>query len=179
MSKVEDHSSSRSTALADLWRCIAGESLLAQGSSSAGKAPQGQASRQRPHRQEPVRINGPVAMVILKRGISSKAIGPLGDFLGVGKAEVAEMLEIDRGTVTRWASKDQPLPTHAAESLLRMVELDQLATETFETEDEARQWLRKPHPMLEDEAPLSAAKTAYGTQRVKDILAAIRYGGVA
>ena len=45
-----------------------------------------------------VRISGPLAYNLLKRGISSKAIGPVGEFLGVGKAEVADMLDIDRGT---------------------------------------------------------------------------------
>ena len=97
----------------------------------------------------------------------------------MGKAEVADLLEIDRGTVARWAARDQVLPTHAAEGLLRMIELDQLATDTFETEEEARQWLRRPHPLLEGDDPLSAAKTSYGAQRVRDILTAIRYGGVA
>lgn len=126
-----------------------------------------------------VRISGPLAYNLLKRGISSKAIGPVGEFLGVGKAEVADMLDIDRGTVARWAAKDQPLPTYAAEGLLRLLELDQMAVDTFETEDEARNWLRKPHPMLEGDVPLSAAKTSYGAQRVKDILTAVKYGGVA
>ena len=102
----------------------------------------------------------------------------MSDFLGVGKGAVADMLEIDRGTAARWASKDQPLPTHAAEGVLRMIELDQLAIDTFETEAEAMQWLRKPHPMLDGDDPLTAARTSFGAQRVKDILVAVRYGGV-
>jgi len=126
-----------------------------------------------------VRISAPLAYNLLKRGISSRAIGPVGEFLGVGKAEVADMLDIDRGTVARWAAKDQPLPTYAAEGLLRLLELDQLAVDTFETENEARHWLRKPHPMLDGDDPMSAAKTSYGAQRVKDILTAVKYGGVA
>lgn len=177
MTKLESQPSSRTAALADLWRCIASEPIVVQGPGS-GKKQLAQETGRKSRRDGPLRISAPVALGILKRGISSKAIGPLGDFLGVGKAEVAEMLEVDRGTVTRWASKDQPLPTHAAESLLRMVELDQVATDTFETEEEARQWLRAAHAMLDGEAPLAAAKTSYGTQRVKDILTAIRYGGV-
>jgi uncharacterized protein (DUF2384 family) len=32
--------------------------------------------------------------------------------------------------------------------------------------------------MLEGDSPLELAKTSYGAQRVKDILIAIRYGGV-
>lgn len=156
--------SARSAALADLWQCI-----IEPSAAPARKAP----------RPAPQRLNAPLAYSLLKRGISSRAIGPLGEFLGVGKAAVADMLEIDRGTAARWASRDQPLPTHAAEGVLRLIELDQLAIEAFETEAEAMQWLRRPHPLLDGDDPLTAARTSFGAQRVKDILLAVRYGGVA
>ena len=115
---------------------------------------------------------------LIKRGISSKAIAPLGEFLGLGKATVAAYLDLDRGTANRRAAKDQLLPTHAAEAVVRLLDLDQMAGDTFETQAEASEWLRKPHPMLDAETPLEAARTGYGAQRVKDILLAIRYGGV-
>lgn len=175
MIKSEASTSARSAALADLWRCLEDPGPAAE----AGRVRLGPASVKNAPRSEPVRLSGPLAYSLLKRGISSRAIGPLSDFLGVGKGAVADMLEIDRGTAARWASKDQPLPTHAAEGVLRMIELDQLAIDTFETEDEALQWLRKPHPMLDGDDPLTAARTSFGAQRVKDILVAIRYGGVA
>jgi putative toxin-antitoxin system antitoxin component (TIGR02293 family) len=118
------------------------------------------------------------ACKLLKRGISSQAIGPLGDYLGLGKGVIAEYLDLDRSTANRRAAKGQLLPIHSAESVLRLLELGQMATDTFETEDEASAWLRRPHPMLDGDSPLELAKTSYGTQRVKDILIAIRYGGV-
>jgi len=127
---------------------------------------------------KPATITNVLAYRIVKRGISSRALGPLGDFLGLGKGIVAEYLDLDRGTANRRASKDLPLPTHAAESVLRLLELDQMATDTFESETESSSWLRKPHPMLDGETPLECAKSSYGAQRVKDILLAIKYGGV-
>lgn len=126
----------------------------------------------------PFKITNGLAYQIVKRGISSRALGPLSEFLGLGKGVVAEYLDLDRGTANRRASKDQPLPTHAAESVLRLLELDQMAADTFETEAESSDWLRKPHPMLDGETPLECAKSSYGAQRVKDILLAIKYGGV-
>jgi len=126
----------------------------------------------------PFRITNGLAYQIVKRGISSRALGPLSEFLGLGKGVVAEYLDLDRGTANRRASKDQPLPIHAAESVLRLLELDQMAADTFETEAESCDWLRKPHPMLDGETPLECAKSSYGAQRVKDILLAIKYGGV-
>ena len=118
------------------------------------------------------------AYKILKVGITSKVLDPVGDFLGLSKSLIASYLDLDRGTVSRLAAKDQILPTHAAESVLRLLELDGMAAETFVTEAQASAWLRRPHPMLDGETPLAAAKTSFGTQRVKDILLAIKYGGV-
>lgn len=57
-------------------------------------------------------------------------------------------------------------------------ELDRMATDTFETREEAAKWLRMPHPMLDGVAPLQIAVTKAGAERVKDILTAIKYGGV-
>ncbi len=115
---------------------------------------------------------------LVKRGISSKVVAPLGDFLGVGKATIAAYLDLDRSTTARLAARDQVLPTHAAEGVLRFIELDQMACDTFESDADASHWLRRPHPMLDGETPLEAARTGYGAQRVKDILLAIQYGGV-
>ena len=61
---------------------------------------------------------------------------------------------------------------------LRLHELVRLARETFETAEEARAWLKRPHPMLGGAPPLECAKTRRGAQRVKDILLAIKHGGV-
>ena len=104
-------------------------------------------------------------------------VGPLGMLLGVGKGVVAEYLGMDRGTANRRASKDLPLPTHAAEVVLRLLELDQMAVDTFESEAESSVWLRKTHPMLGGASPLEYARSSYGAQRVKDMLVAMKYGG--
>ena len=61
------------------------------------------------------------------------------------------------------------LPTHAAESMLRLLELDGLAEEVFETPDEAAAWLRRPHPMLDGESPLECAKSGFGADSAEDL----------
>ena len=78
----------------------------------------------------------------------------------------------------RKVAKDDVLPTYAAESMLRVLELDAMARDTFETDEEAAAWLRQPHPMLDGETPLDCAKSGFGAERVKDILNAVKYGGV-
>jgi putative toxin-antitoxin system antitoxin component (TIGR02293 family) len=126
----------------------------------------------------PAAFNSEKAVSILRQGISSRAIEPLSDLFGVGKGDVAAYLDLDRTTALRRANKDQALPMHAAEGVLRLLELEAMATDTFESDDAAHGWLRRAHPMLEGECPLEAAKTSFGTRRVKDMLVAIKYGGV-
>jgi putative toxin-antitoxin system antitoxin component (TIGR02293 family) len=123
-------------------------------------------------------FNSEKAVSILRQGISSRAIEPLSDLFGVGKGDFAAFLNLDRTTALRRANKDQALPMHAAEGVLRLLELEAMATDTFESDDAAHGWLRRQHPMLEGECPLEAAKTSFGTRRVKDMLVAIKYGGV-
>ena len=123
-------------------------------------------------------ISNEEALRILKRGISSQVIGPLSDYLAIGKGELVSMLDMDRTTALRRAGKDLPLPTHSAESVLRLLELNNIACDTFESDDAALGWLRRPHPMLDGESPLESAKTSFGSRRVKDMLVAIKHGGV-
>ena len=111
-------------------------------------------------------FNSEKAVSILRQGISSRAIEPLSDLFGVGKGDFAAYLDLDRTTALRRANKDQALPMHAAEGVLRLLELEAMATDTFESDDAAHGWLRRPHPMLEGECPLEAAKTSFGTRRV-------------
>lgn len=116
--------------------------------------------------------------LIVRRGISSKVLGPLAEYLGLGKADVADFLDLDRGTAHRRAQADQPLPTYAAEGMLRLLEIDRMARDVFATDEDVTGWLHKPHPMLDDQTPLEAAKTSFGAERVKELLTAMKWGGV-
>lgn len=68
---------------------------------------------------------------------------------------------------------------HVTSSQFLQQELERMAVDTFETGDDAAQWLRKPHPLLEGRSPIQAARTEAGAQVVKSILVAIKHGGVA
>lgn len=57
--------------------------------------------------------------------------------------------------------------------------VEQLANEIFESEDEAWGWLNTPHPMLDGKTPMQAAETSSGAEYVKEILVAIKYGAAA
>lgn len=126
----------------------------------------------------PGHLSAKQAYVIVKLGIPSRSLKPLSDHLGIGKGAAAGVLGMDRVTANRKVANDDVLPTYAAESMLRLLELDAMARDTFETDEEAAAWLRQPHPMLDGETPLDCAKSGFGAERVKDILNAVKYGGV-
>jgi len=126
----------------------------------------------------PDHLSAKQAYIIVKLGIPSRSLEPLSDHLGIGKGAAAGVLGMDRATANRKVAKDDVLPTYAAESMLRLLELDAMARDTFETDEEAAAWLRQPHPMLDGETPLGCAKSSFGAERVKDILNAVKYGGV-
>lgn len=44
--------------------------------------------------------------------------------------------------------------------------------------DEARIWLSRPHPLLGGQTPRQCLRTQSGTDQVRNILVAIRHGGV-
>ncbi len=123
-------------------------------------------------------ISNEKAIYIIKQGMPTAVMEPLSGYLGVGRGELAKILDMDRTTALRRSGKDMSLPKRSAENVLRVLDLEALARATFAQEDAALQWLRKPHPLLAGESPLMAAATHYGVQQVKEILVAIKYGGV-
>lgn len=114
---------------------------------------------------------------ILRHGVSGLVLVPLGELLELSTAQLAPVLGVDRATARRYVQKDQQLPTHSAETVLRLAELEAMSMDVFESEESALGWLKTPHPLL-DESPIDAAATSYGAQRVREILTAIKYGGV-
>jgi uncharacterized protein (DUF2384 family) len=75
--------------------------------------------------------------------------------------------------------RDAMRPIHVATGAPGLIELEGWAKEIFATEEEASRWLHQTHPLLDGETPLERAKSNSGALRVKDILLAIKYGGVA
>jgi putative toxin-antitoxin system antitoxin component (TIGR02293 family) len=122
-------------------------------------------------------ISNDVAHAIVREGVSGQVLAPLGDLLGLGPTQLAPVIGVDRTTARRYARDDQTLPKHSGETVLRLAELEGLALDVFASAKDAHGWLRKPHPML-GESPIDAASTSYGAQHVREILTAIKYGGV-
>jgi putative toxin-antitoxin system antitoxin component (TIGR02293 family) len=123
-------------------------------------------------------ISNEKGISIIKRGIPAQVIEPLSGYLDMGKGELVQILDMDRTTALRRSDKNQSLPKRSAENVLRVLELEAMAQDTFASEDDALAWLRRPHPLLGGDSPLVASATSFGVSQVKEILVAIKYGGV-
>ncbi|HVZ45860.1 MAG TPA: antitoxin Xre/MbcA/ParS toxin-binding domain-containing protein [Ramlibacter sp.] len=122
-------------------------------------------------------ISNDTAHAIVREGIAAEVLVPLGELLEIGATQLAPVIGVDRTTMRRYAQNDQTLPRHSAETVLRLAELEAMALGVFASESAAHAWLKKEHPLL-GESPIDAASTSYGAQRVREILIAIRHGGV-
>ena len=95
-----------------------------------------------------------------------------------GNAEQASIIErriIPKSTLARRAGSGT-LTREESEKTERLARLFAQATESLGSEDEARLFLRRPHPELDGRVPLEAAITELGGRRVERILTALAYG---
>lgn len=138
------------------------------------------------HADPPAAAGGPVtyrfsssaADALVRRGLKPIVIDQLAKASHLPSADLQRFAGVDRTTVKRRADKGQALPQDAAVKTLTAAELVGQATEVFGSVEDASEWLITPHPMLQGETPMQRARTPWGLEKVREILVALRYGGV-
>ncbi len=123
-----------------------------------------------------VRSQAELALVVLGRL-------PLAALKGLAEAGFAEQ-EIERFVIperTRRhrAEKKQKLTVEESDRAVRLLRIQTLAEETFESREKANLWLRRPLAELSGESPLNVARTEAGARVVETILAKIAWGAAA
>ena len=58
----------------------------------------------------------------------------------------------------------------------RLARVMALAEHVWESREEAREFLREPHPALDEPAPLEVAQSELGARRVERLLTKLEYG---
>ncbi len=120
------------------------------------------------------------ASAVIRQGLRAGHVSELVELLGLAKKEDLSLaLNTNSTSLWRWARDDKPLPSATVEQILRAMQLQLFATEVFGAAAHARQWLFKPHPSLDGMTPSAYADNEFGAQKVRGLLAALRYGGVA
>ena len=120
------------------------------------------------------------AVLLIRTGLLAGNVAKLVPLLGLSKKEdLSRALNANSTSLWRWARDNKPLPGQTVEQILRAMQLQLFAAEVFGGVEAARQWLHKPHPSLDGMAPIDYADNEFGAQKVRGMLAGLKYGGVA
>jgi putative toxin-antitoxin system antitoxin component (TIGR02293 family) len=108
---------------------------------------------------------------------------PLVALKGLAQAGLTEQ-EIERFVIPQRtrrhrAEKKEPLTVEESDRAVRLLRIQTLAEDTFESKDKAAAWLRRPLAELGGETPLDLARTEAGARVIETILAKIAWGAAA
>ena len=127
-----------------------------------------------------VTLDATRASRLIRTGLSAASVDELVPLLGLSRKEdLGHALNANSTSLWRWARDNKPLPGQAVEQILRAMQLQLFAADVFGGVEPARLWLHKPHPMLDGMAPSDFADNEFGAQKVRGMLAGLKYGGVA
>lgn len=120
------------------------------------------------------------AVQLIRTGLRAGNVGALVPLLGLRKKDdLSHALNANSTSLWRWARDDKPLPGSTVEQILRAMDLQLFAADVFGSVEAAREWLQKPHTGLDGLPPSDYADNAFGVQKVRGMLAGLKYGGVA
>lgn len=129
-------------------------------------------------------------------GLGRKKLSPLGYVDWVNEGLPAETLERVTGAVapndrqfvnrlvgsksTRYRRFDKPLSVESGFRTVRVAIVWVMALDVWKSEEAARAFLNRPHPMLEGRKPIDVAmQSELGADMVKSILGELKYGTAA
>lgn len=95
--------------------------------------------------------------------------------LGVKKSKVLDLISMSEETYRERHETKQPLSVAESERLYRLARIEAQATEIFEDEAVATDWLKTPNRAL-DARPIDLLDSEAGADRVERILTRIEYG---
>ncbi|MEN9517520.1 MAG: hypothetical protein RLZZ381_108 [Cyanobacteriota bacterium] len=88
-------------------------------------------------------------------------------------------LLVPRSTLNRKLNNKSPLPIQYSEKLERLARIYVFALEVWNSEEDAREFMSKNHPMLDNRTPFAACMTELGARQVEQILGRLLFGSAA
>lgn len=127
-----------------------------------------------------VTLDATRASKLIRSGLRAANVSELTTLFGLKRKEdLSRALNVNAISLWRWARDDSLLPGATVEQILRSMQLHLFAADVFGGVEPARTWLHKMHPMLEGMTPNDYADNEFGAQKIRGLLAALKYGGVA
>jgi putative toxin-antitoxin system antitoxin component (TIGR02293 family) len=75
-----------------------------------------------------------------------------------------------------WKRRTERLSLDESERTERMARVLAHAEYVWDDRDQAREWMSRPHPELQNSSPIEVARTELGARRVEDVLDKLFYG---
>ena len=116
-------------------------------------------------------------IALCKSGFSAKTFDEIADCLQVPDLRLADIIHVPKSTLTR-RKKEGRFSFEESERLYRIIRLFNLATEIFETGENAREWLTTSSYDFEGKSPIEYADTEIGAREVEAALDRIADGVV-
>ena len=86
---------------------------------------------------------------------------------------------VPRATLSRRIKKGVRLSPEESEKLQRVARVFAMALDVWGSEEDAREFMVKLHPMLDDRSPFEASLTEIGAREVESILGRLLFGSAA
>lgn len=112
---------------------------------------------------------------IVRRGLPLDSISAMVKRGALDQKEV-ELYIIPRRTLAHRRKRQQPLSPEESDRLARAARLFALAVETFQNDDKAQRWMRRPNRALGGAVPMELLTTSSGARLVEDVLGRIAHG---
>ncbi len=123
--------------------------------------------------------HSPVALIVqIEHGLPLKALHKVAHLLAPDDAQFKYRL-VPKATLERRKTTNKLSPEEGAR-LARLAKVWSAARDVWGSDDEARDFLFRPHPMAEDNRPIDLAiRSEFGAELVVDILGGLKYGTAA
>ena len=115
-------------------------------------------------------------LTIIKAGLSPRAIAILSERAGVARTVLLQKLDISESTLARRTRARKKLTAQESDRLVRMARVYAYASEVFESEEKARQWMQHPIRALNFTAPFEYLDTEEGARQVEAVLSHLEHG---
>jgi putative toxin-antitoxin system antitoxin component (TIGR02293 family) len=114
----------------------------------------------------------------VEKGLPVSALEKLAGHLAPEDARAFTYRVVPKPTLERRRRQKQHLTTEESDRLARVAKVFAFGLEVFGDEAKVRDFLNRPHPMLDDKTPLALAlATGPGSDAVVNLLGRAAYGG--
>lgn len=105
-------------------------------------------------------------------------IKPIMKYLGYSIQEMADILEVNSSTLSRWKKDDKPIGKMRSKTIYDIDRILSKGIGIFGSEPAFKKWLNTSNYALGDKKPLELLKDPYGIELVENAIEAMSWGNI-